>query len=150
MSNLREKVQLLFTLTCFLCVSYNNFNSQLFIYHGKYSTDLIDYTFQKGELVKRGKVIYPDQSITHNEKEKTHYFFDFKDFSFNDGTLTKNDETIYPNKTAIIENGKLTIHLERVNEPFTIIIEGNFHKRITANGYSSNKEKIDFTVIFTH
>lgn len=40
---------------------------------------------------------------------------------FNDGTLTKNDETIYPDKTTIIENGKLTIHLERVNEPFTII-----------------------------
>lgn len=76
------------------------------------------------------------------------YFFDFEGFSFHDGVLTKGEETISPDESALIENGKLTFHLERIDEPFTMIIESRYYRRITAESYISGKKKVDFTVIF--
>ena len=65
-----------------LNIQIPDLKSKLFIYYGKYSTELIDYTVQKGELVKEGKVLYPDQSITLYEKGKNTIHLDNIDKPF--------------------------------------------------------------------
>lgn len=50
-------------------VKLSDGNSKLYIYYGRYTTDLIDYTFQDGTFTKGEETILPDHNVVIEKGE---------------------------------------------------------------------------------
>lgn len=62
--------------------------------------------------------------------------FDLLKYSFDEGRLVNGEEIVLPDQTGEVDaNGKLTLRLEHLDEPFALIIESHYYKRLTADYY---------------
>lgn len=72
---------------------------------------------------------------------------DFAGYSFQDGKLTKGEKIILPDqKASTNEHGEISLYLNYIDKPLSILVESNYYKRVSAETFSSGEDKIAITI----